>query len=113
MILMNLRSKMEVQFWFSFFHEAGHVLHDNKKDLFINDLSLDDPRERNANEFAAEILISRIRDPEIASLRSKADAIRSADEESVSPGIVVGRFQRLTGEGNYFNGLKRRFRWIA
>ena len=60
MILMNLRSKMEDQFWFSFFHEAGHVLHDNKKDLFINDLSLDDPRERNANEFAAEILISRI-----------------------------------------------------
>jgi len=27
MILLNLRGKMEDQFWFSFFHKAGHVLH--------------------------------------------------------------------------------------
>ena len=37
MILLNLRGKMEDQFWFSFFHEAGHVLYDSKKDLYIND----------------------------------------------------------------------------
>jgi len=113
MILMNLRSKMEDQFWFSFFHEAGHVIHDNKKDLFINDGSLDDPREQKANEFAAEILISRQRDPEIVTLRSKAEVLRFAGKEGISPGIVVGRFQRLTGKWNYFNGLKRRFRWAV
>ena len=66
MILLNLRGKMEDQFWFSFFHEASHVLYDSKKDLYINDGSLDDPRERKANEFAAETLIPRDRDPEIA-----------------------------------------------
>jgi len=113
MILLNLRGKMEDQFWFSFFHEAGHVLHDSKKDLYINDGSIDDPREQKANEFAAEILIPRDRDPKIASLRAKADVILLADELKISPGIVAGRFQRLTQKWNYFNGLKRKFQWTA
>lgn len=65
------------------------------------------------NEFAAAILIPRDRDPEIASLRSKADVIRLADELKISPGIVTGRFQHLTKKWNYFNGLKRKFRWIV
>ncbi len=102
---------MEDQFWFSFFHEAGHVLHDSKKDLYINDGSSDDPREHKANAFAAEILIPSDRNMEIASLRAKADVIRLAAEFKISPGIVVGRFQRLTEKWNYFNGLKRRFEW--
>ena len=113
MILLNLRGKMEDQFWFSFFHEAGHVLHDSKKDLYINDGSSDDPREHKANEFAAEILIPSDRNMKIALLRAKADVIRLAAELKVSPGIVVGRFQRLTEKWNYFNGLKRRFEWMV
>ncbi len=48
MILLCLRGKGEDKFWFSFFHEAGHVLHDSKKDLLINDGSHDDPREERA-----------------------------------------------------------------
>jgi len=113
MILLNLRGKMEDQFWFSFFHEAGHVLFDSKKDLYINDGTIDDPRERKANEFAAATLIHRDRDPEIASLRAKADVIRLADELKISPGIVAGRFQHLTKKWRYFNGLKRKFQWTA
>jgi HTH-type transcriptional regulator/antitoxin HigA len=113
MILLNLRGKTEDQFWFSFFHEAGHVLHDSKKDLYINDGSSDDPREHKANEFAAQILIPSDRNMKIASLRAKADVIRLAAELKISPGIVVGRFQRLTEKWNYFNGLKRRFEWVS
>jgi len=113
MILLNLRGKMEDHFWFSFFHEAGHVLYDSKKDLYINDGTVDDPREQKANEFAAEILIPRDRDPQIAALRAKADVIRLANELKISPGIVAGRFQRLTKKWNYFNELKHKFQWIA
>jgi hypothetical protein len=47
------------------------------------------------NEFAAEILIARDRDPEIASLRAKANVIRLANELKICPGIVAGRFQHL------------------
>jgi HTH-type transcriptional regulator/antitoxin HigA len=54
MILLNLRGKMEDHFWFSFFHEAGHVIFDSKKNLYINDGTTDDPTARKANEFAAK-----------------------------------------------------------
>ena len=111
MILLNLRGKMEDQFWFSFFHEAGHVLYDSKKDLYINDGTVDDPREHDANEFAANILIPRDIDPEIASLKTKEDVILLANELKISPGIVAGRFQHLTQKWSYFNGLKRKFQW--
>jgi len=113
MILLNLRGKMEDQFWFSFFHEAGHVLYDSKKDLYINDGTINDPREHEANEFAANILIPRDRDPEIASIRAKEDVISLANELKISPGIVAGRFQHLTKKWSYFNGLKRKFQWTA
>jgi HTH-type transcriptional regulator/antitoxin HigA len=111
MILFNLRGKMEDHFWFSFFHEAGHVLYDSKKDLYINDGTIDDPREHEANEFAANILIHRDRNPQIASFRTKEDVIRLANELEISPGIVAGRFQHLTQKWSYFNGLKRKFQW--
>jgi len=111
MILLNLRGKMEDQFWFSFFHEAGHVLYDSKKDLYINDGTVDDPREHEANEFAANILIPRDIDPGIASLKTKEDVILLANELKISPGIVAGRFQHLTKKWSYFNGLKRKFQW--
>jgi len=65
------------------------------------------------NGFAAEILIPRDRDPEMASLRAKADVIRLANDLKICPGTVAGRFQRLTKKWNYFNGLKRKFRWTA
>ncbi|MGR3177933.1 MAG: ImmA/IrrE family metallo-endopeptidase [Candidatus Anammoxibacter sp.] len=111
MILLNLRGKTEDQFWFSFFHEAGHVLHDSKKDIYINDESLDDPRELNANKFAAETLIPHVRNQEIINLRSYTDVKQVANELNISPGIVTGRFQHLTQKWNCFNKLKRKFKW--
>ncbi|MFO7555763.1 MAG: hypothetical protein R6W88_11235 [Desulfobacterales bacterium] len=65
------------------------------------------------NEFAAEILIPRDRDPKIASMRVKTDVIRLANELEISPGIVAGRFQHLTQKWNYFNGLTRKFQWTV
>lgn len=111
MILLSLRYKTDDQFWFSFFHEAGHVLHDGKKDLYINEAGAVDPREIKANEFASEILIPRVREAEVAKLTSRAAAMDLAADLGISPGIVVGRFQRLTGKWDTFNDLKRRLDW--
>ena len=113
MILLNLRGKAEDQFWFSFFHEAGHVLYDSKKDLFINDGQVDDPNEQKANAFAADFLIPSTYDPVIRSLKSKADVIKVANELQISPGIVAGRFQRLTKKWAHFKGLIRPFYWTT
>ena len=113
MILLNLRGKMEDLFWFAFFHEAGHVLHDSKKDLLINNGSKihEDEREIRANEYAAEFLIPERYNERIRRARSKQDLINIANLLEISPGIVAGRRQYLTDNYRYFNGLKRKFEW--
>ncbi len=111
LILLNLRGKAEDQFWFSFFHEAGHVLNDSKKDLHINDGKEDDPSEKKANAFAAEFLIPSEYDPDIKCFRSKADIIALASKLHIAPGIVAGRYQRLTKKWSYFKDLIRPLRW--
>lgn len=113
MILLNLRGKREDQFWFSFFHEAGHILHDSKKELFTNDGSSDDPCEQRANDFAATQLIPRRYCERVRALRSKEDVLALAGELGIAPGIVVGQFQRMTGKWDWFHGLIQKFTWAA
>ena len=111
MILMSLRGKGEDKFWFSFFHEAGHILHDSKKDLLINDGSHGDPREERANQYASEVLIPTKYNPIIANLRSKVEVLQLAAELVIAPGIVAGRYQYLTKRWNFFNDLIRTLQW--
>jgi Zn-dependent peptidase ImmA (M78 family) len=111
MILLSLRGKREDMFWFSFFHEAGHVLNDSKKDLMINDGSQEDPREIKADKFAAEFLISTRLDKNIQGMKSGKEIIQLADELGVSPGIVAGRYQFITGKWNMYKGLIRNLKW--
>jgi addiction module HigA family antidote len=112
MILLNLRGKAEDKFWFSFFHEAGHVLHDSKKDLLINDGSANDPRENRANAFAAERLIPASYNDRIRQAMTDLEIKRLATEIGISPGIVAGRYQFLTKKWSAFKPLIRSFTWM-
>ena len=113
MILLNLRGKAEDLFWFAFFHEAGHVLHDNKKDLLINNgkLRQDDAREIRANEYAAEVLIPHRFNDQIQTAISRNEILAIAKDLAIAPGIVVGRYQFLTQKWDFFHDLRRKFEW--
>ena len=113
MIILNLRGKTEDLFWFAFFHEAGHVLNDGKKHLFINTgkLKQEDPKEINANEFAADLLIPKRYNDEILAATSKKKIKAIAKKLEISSGIVVGRYQFLTKKWHVFNDLKGRLEW--
>lgn len=112
MILMSLRGKTEDKFWFSFFHEAGHVyLQHSKKELYINDGVANDPQEKEADAFAADWLIPFAWEGAIKAIRSADEMKALAIQLGVTPGIVAGRFRHLTGKWTYFSGLIRRFDW--
>jgi HTH-type transcriptional regulator / antitoxin HigA len=113
MILLNLRGKGEDLFWFAFFHEAGHVLYDSKKDLYINDKNKDDPKEIKADLFASNILIPPQFKQRIISLKSRDDVKQLANELGICSGIVVGQFEHLTGKWGWFKELKRKFTWAT
>jgi addiction module HigA family antidote len=107
MILLCLRGKGEDKFWFSFFHEAGHVLNDSKKDLLINDESTTDVREQGANKFAAEFLIPPEYNANVQNINSHDEIVTLAKQLRIAPGIVAGRYQFLTKRWHYYKALIR------
>lgn len=112
MIGLNLRGKSNDHFWFTFFHEAGHILNDSKKETYIDVEYADDPREEDANRFAANILIPPERVQDLSGLKSYEAVQAFARSIGIDPGIVVGRLQR---EGivpfSHLNRLKVRLKW--
>jgi len=113
LIQLSLRYKTDDQFWFSFFHEAGHILNDPKKEVFIDNGDCDDDREEQANRFAASFLIPLSHDAALASLTTHAAIQQFAEQIGIAPGIVVGGLQKvgLLGWATNLNKLKRQFAW--
>ena len=97
LIQLNLRYKTDDQLWFTFFHEAGHIIRHGKRDVFI-DIEVSKPndaREEEASNFAANLLIPPVKYVDFIRRddRSKASIRRFASEIGIAPGIVVGRLQ--------------------
>lgn len=116
-IQLSLRYKSDDQFWFSFFHEAGHVLGRKRDDrVDAEDLSAEDAdrEEQAADAFAGDFLIPADAWADFVSAGTfSAQAVRDfAKQLGISPGIVVGRLQR-DGLVNYsrLNQLKKSIRW--
>ncbi len=116
LIQLGLRYKTDDHLWFSFFHEAVHVLKHAKKMLYLESEGLNDEVEVEADRLAADILIPRKEYREFASAGafSSESVTRFAVAQGIAPGIVVGRLQH-DGLLDYSrcNGLKRRFEWAA
>jgi HTH-type transcriptional regulator/antitoxin HigA len=95
LILLSDRYKADDSFWFSFFHEAAHILLHSKKELFVSEADQGDnaseQEENEANAFAANQLIPRQYAYRLRELRSDTDVVRFAREVGIAPGIVVGR----------------------
>lgn len=114
LIQLSLRYKSDDQFWFSFYHEAGHILRHGKKLGFIEDEGADSDLEDGANAFAASFLIPREHEPRLGGLKSTSAIIEFSKALGIAPGIVVGRLQRdKVIPFSHCQHLKRRFEWKA
>ncbi len=115
-IQLGLRYKTDDQLWFSFFHEAGHLLLDDRQRATISDLDGDTEAEERANRFAADILIPPTQYDAFvqAGKPTKASVCTFAEQTGIAPSIVVGRLQR---EGivpyNRMNDLKTKLEWAS
>jgi hypothetical protein len=115
LLQLSLRYKTDDQLWFSFFHEAGHIVLHGKRDIFLENPGEDGEKENQANAFAAEMLIPRSALEKFLSstpVLSKRGIRNFAESLGIAPGIVVGRLQH---DGNlrfdFCNDLKQRFEW--
>lgn len=115
LIQLSLRYKTDDHFWFTFFHEAAHILLHGKREFFIDrDDQERDQKEFEADSFACDWLIPPQAYKAFRRLgaRSCAAISRFAYEQGIAPGIAVGRLQH---DGllprTHCNHLKRPLTW--
>ena len=116
--MLSFRYLTDDQFWFTFFHEAGHLILHGESNIFLEGSDMpstasEQETEREANEFAEGILFPRKCNRNSWPFHANArEVIRFAVRLGVSPGIIVGQLQHLGRiKHNQFNRLRRRFNW--
>lgn len=97
LIQLSGRYRRNDSFWFTFFHEAGHVLLHGKKDVFLEEIDYsakDENKETEANAFAVKWTLSEDEEDEILNNcpLSRDQLIQYAEKFSTHPGIIIGRF---------------------
>lgn len=111
LIQLSGRYKRNDIFWFTFFHELGHILLHGKKYISIENLEVEgenEAYEKEANEFAAEIILSQKEQDILLSQPSfpDEDILAFARKFGTHPACIVGRLQHLgilrPGAGNHF-----------
>jgi HTH-type transcriptional regulator/antitoxin HigA len=114
MVILSFRYLSDDHFWFTFFHELGHLLLHKPSLTFVDgEPGISGDLEAEANSFAANVLIPPDRVEELMDLPARSKQImRFAYSVGISSGIVVGQLQhRRVLEQNQMNRLKRRFNW--
>ncbi|QIA64267.1 ImmA/IrrE family metallo-endopeptidase [Vibrio astriarenae] len=114
-LIMSFRYLSDDHFWFTLFHEIGHlVLHDigvlRLEGKGICEMS--DKEELEANDFAREILIPNQYIPELRqfSVKNWKGIIRFARRIGVSRGIVLGQLQHMGAiPYSHLNRLKTKY----
>ncbi len=113
LLQLSFRYLTDDHFWFTFFHEAGHLLLHGQDGFFLEGPETPSTlQEEQANEFAANTLVPHELRREMLQLRNSRAIIRFARRIGISRGIVVGQLQHLGRLGrDQLNGLKTRYEW--
>lgn len=115
-ILLSIRGKDADKFWFSFFHEVGHLILHEKDHTFIqyDDIDFKDELEAEADRFSSNLLIPEDDYLKFIALEDFSDksVMTFAAMIDIHPGIIVGRLQHDHKIGYYqLNHLKVKYEW--
>lgn len=112
-MMLSFRYLSDDQFWFSVFHEGGHLIRHPHR-LFLEERTMPSTKEEEeANTFAVDTLVPPQLRKEMLRLPIDGRAVmRFARKAGVAPGIVVGQLQHLgILHHRQLNNLKRRYVW--
>ena len=116
-LCVTLRNKYADIFWFTLFHEIGHLL-DTQNEFFVDFRSVDRGvgAEKIADDFATQQLIDKaayiqfVRDGDFTRLSVQ----RFANDNGLLPGILVGRLQHDGYLNNsQLNNMRVQYVWAS
>ncbi|MBL7794588.1 MAG: HigA family addiction module antidote protein [Saprospiraceae bacterium] len=98
LIQLSNRYQRHDNFWFSFFHELGHILLHGKKDVFLEDIEYSDKdkqKEQEADDFAVQWTLPLEQEAILREALPLSDSAIAhfARLWGTHPGILVGRLQ--------------------
>lgn len=111
---MTIRRSFADEFWFTLFHEIGHLLNgDIVSTQFIDYADSKSDMEDKADRFASNTLIN---EGDYNQFIEKGDLteeeiIKFARVQQVQPFIVVGRIQKERNDFKFCYRLKTRYKW--
>lgn len=96
-IQLSARYKQNDIFWFTFFHEAGHIMLHGKKYISIENVEYQDQeieKEKEADEFAIKWTFSQEQEEEVKSRMNLTvgDIEMFAKKFGTHPAMIIGRF---------------------
>jgi HTH-type transcriptional regulator / antitoxin HigA len=92
-------------FWFTFFHEAGHIVKHGKRDIYVEGLGYTKEellKEKEADEFAIKYTLSAQQEAELKENLplTKKSIMDFAIRFNTHPALIIGRFARENKELN-------------
>ena len=116
-VMMTIRGKWSDIFWFSLFHELGHISLHSRQAIFLEGEGGDpalQAQEKEADRFAEDALIPRDKYDDFVNKNRfyPEDMKKFAGRVGVPAGIIVGRLQNDGYlERSWHNNLRSRFEW--
>lgn len=97
LIQLSARYKQNDIFWFTFFHEAGHILKHGKKYISLENVEYDEKeteKEREADQFAIDWTFTEEQEEEVlaAAPLGEADLMAFAEKFGTHPAMIISRF---------------------
>ena len=97
LIQLSARYRQNDRFWFTFFHEAGHILLHGKKYISLEDDCFeaeDKDKEAEADAFAVRWTFSEEQEQEVMQFGpvNEKDIIDFAQKFGTHPALIIGRF---------------------
>jgi len=94
-IQISCRYKKNDIFWFSFFHEIGHILLHGKKEIFLEGYTNDQEKEQEADNFAIHWTFSEEDEKNLLKIKMLTESsIRQfAKKCNTHPAMIIGRLQ--------------------
>lgn len=102
LIQLTARYNQNDRFWFTFFHELGHILLHGKKYISLENIDFaaaDKLKEQEAHDFAVKLTFSKVQEEKLlkehpTSITAK-DIVQYAKEFNTHPALIIGRLQYL------------------
>ncbi len=113
-LCMTIRQSFSDIFWFTLFHEIGHLVNDDFTNQYIDYSFIESEIEDRANDFSKNILIP---EAEFNKFKEKNNydylSIKEfCDLQNIKPGILIGRIQKDTNDYTFLSQYKERYKWV-